>query len=514
MRKVTFQRYRFDSHRAGRPSRVLVDLFGPLIDISVLDFLSGVPDVRSATLEEIVSYLNQGGRDRPWDVDKLVGRLISVLENWDYYDDRLLNIPALETLARALDRGTEVCVVTETPSAQLASKAYTVVCDAMTRIRNGKKLPDCLTFKHLADSETWTTALEELGRKEEKYTYVIHDNHPSDVLNGIPDPASKQSLYDEWFGSPDPEILDNLIRDALDREKRFSPLSWLADRTNLRISDFAVFGDYLIYDESLRASVMQQAQSIKRRATEGAPAVVVLGGPSGSGKSFFAEQYIEAFGHELAGDDHDTEIARWDLSGVLDLQRSLAEFLHDICARRSAFVLLDEVDTIVGGQAAFRFLMRPMSGKLPADSGRGVGIPLPVKVWFMAGSVGSSRKDWIKALSDVDRKIVDWTNRVFQWVELPEVKSFEAMLQAANVLVPTSGDAVSIRRSVLAYFGLAEWRDVRHVRAVAQEVAKDSPRGPIHAAQLRQVIHHDTDNIQLLENIRQQLTDNLVRVQR
>lgn len=449
------------NRRHGKKGRFVVDAFGPLIDISKLSVFSSIDNARTLTEDAIADELNdnknESGRVN-WDSNRVQNVVSDALDNWSQ-NPGLINAPAILRLWHANDNGTEVNIVSTTNNEELFKTAIEAIKEVSCDVSPNAQPAD-FHSQQLASKEALQSHLEELNKQEERYTVVLHDSYSTDM------PVDSH-LYDEWY-PPATGHLDDLtpiLERGLERELRMQPVGWLGDTQDIYLSEFKAFGNFLVFSKTQREELKKQIDRLKNlMADTDKPVVVVLCGPSGSGKSFFVDECVR----EILNSEH--EIVKTDLSSVTDLCAAISQHVTDL-RLGDGVGLLDEVDTNVSGEYAYRHLMMPMTGQQVDSLGRSIG-PIRQNLWFMAGSIASTRIDWIEQCKDQEPKVVDWSNRVSEWIEIPSVRSNDAILQAiAHLLRCDTKEKIKfVSKTVLLFFALHDWTDARELRRLVKNI--------------------------------------------
>lgn len=471
-------------------SRIVIDLFGPLIDISILPAFRNVPNARYLTEAELAGALNKRWYHKffPWKKRKI---LLTVLAGFRILHKHagLVDHKVLKQLIAATEYGTEVIIVSSVSDEHIFEAAKTAIeeeVDPDTESGRG-----CFLFKRALNGEaTWNDILKELKDKD-RYTWVIHDRSQADI--GVDD-----SVVDEWVPHKSmPDDLQKVIHEVFAREERRAPIPWIDGIKELTLRRYEAVGKFLVFNTDLLRELRRKVENIQLLAgTRVVP--VLLSGDAGSGKSFFVEQYKDA---NHPGD----EVAFASLAGATNLEAAVSAHITDIVDTGATLAFLDEVDTNVNNAYAFRFLTGPMLGLLTDDTGMKADHDLHAFVWFQAGSSGRTRDEFEKALYSRDKMVHDWLSRMDEIFEIPGVSApFEAMLQGVAHMVHNLPKLREIEKSVLLFFAVTKWRDARAVGRIPELVSlKDNNIAQVSAAHVETVLSDDI-LVQSLKSAREQ----------
>lgn len=473
-------------------SRIVIDLFGPLIDISILPAFRNIPNARYLTEAELASALNKRWYHKffPWKKRKVLSTVLAGLRNWHKHAG-LVDHEVLKQLIAATEHGTQVIIVSTVSDEGVFIEAKTAIEQATTSdTRSGH---DCFLFmRALSGGSSWNEILCTLQDKDDRFTWIIHDRTQAEI--GV------SASVDVWAPLDDNlEELQDRISEALVREERRAPIPWIASADELTLQRYEAVGKFLVFNTDLRRELNLKIEKIQLLAGAGARVVtILLSGDAGSGKTFFVEQYKDA-------NHPGEEIAFASLAGAINLEAAVKAHITDIVAAKAPIAFLDEVDTPVNNAYAFRFLMGPMTGQLTDDTGMKTDIDLHAFVWFQAGSSGRTRNEFENALYPHDKKVHDWLSRMDEVFELPGVSApFEAMLQGVAHMVHKLPKLREIEKSVLLFFAVTKWQDARAVGRIPELVSlKDNNIAQVSAAHVETVLTDDL-LVQSLKSAREQ----------
>jgi hypothetical protein len=367
------------------------------------------------------------------------------------YNPEIIDAEIINELVTAIAAGTEVIVISTVPDKKVFDAAENAIRNRMHNIPGFQE--EGIIFVPAPEKAEWLRVLKERGEKEPRYTYVIHDTPEKEF--GV----TKEDGYDEWAPhSSGVQNLATVIQAALARERQHAPLNWLRKNNSIDLRKFRAVGNFMVFADDRRTKISSAVEKLK--PTPGKPTCVFLGGPPGSGKSFFVKQFINEH-----YPDNDAKPVISNISGVRNLEDALKKHVNSIIERDSQtkVAFIDEIDTSVFETLAFRFLLAPMEGTVLDEDGFEKKKPFGDFTWFFAGSAGTNREDFHK-LADQDRKVRDFTSRIPHWIELPGASTpFDAMFMAITLLKDRLSEITKIEKKVLLLFAKTPWRDARHL---------------------------------------------------
>lgn len=228
-----------------------------------------------------------------------------------------------------------------------------------------------------------------------------------------------------------------------------SIVSVLLKTKEIRRSDYSLVGGFVCYDRGLRDELIRIV-NILRIALEkgGKPICVLLCGDAGIGKTFFVKQLAAAC---------NAKYVHKDLSSTTNLKDDLDQHILGIAlAQPKVVAFLDEVHTIVGGETAYRFVQKPMSGGEYIISGNPVR--LTDLIWFFATSRATSPSRLQEVLrAESNQNGVDFVDRCWQpfQIILPSVVSpWERIIKAAAMAKVQRDNLERIAALALFYYAV------------------------------------------------------------
>ena len=250
-------------------------------------------------------------------------------------------------------------------------------------------------------------------------------------------------------------------------------VEWLANLELIDLSIQAVMGKYVCDDKDERATLQQHVDKLRTRMKSlTTPYPVLLSGLPGVGKTFFVQEFARLIGKSLI---------TWNLSDVTNIKSALASHFLDILNTVSPphIAFLDEVDTRVNGDAAYRFLLKAMRGD-EVEVNHALKTKLPGVMWFFAGSIGTSAAEWqAKAKQLGDQKVDDFF-RTFgekgKTIDLPALSTEkERVIRAAAMAKGARPDLEWIESRALLYFARSKWGDSGELKAAVSAGIEQMP---------------------------------------
>jgi ATPase family associated with various cellular activities (AAA) len=242
---------------------------------------------------------------------------------------------------------------------------------------------------------------------------------------------------------------------------------WLRALAELSISECCAVGEFAVANQRARDRTRTIVSDLRKALdTVTIPFPVLVCGEPGAGKSFFVSQVAQELGVGT------TDILRRSLATSRDLEQDIRSLVRDAANRKSRVVFIDEVDTKVGGETAYRFLLDVINGE-PVRLGRH-DVGLPGAIWFMAGSIATSSATFKAAIAD-EVKGPDFFRRFHQAgviIEIePPITFADRVIQGAVGLKRARPTLRGIANQVLYWFGSTPFGDAGEVKAAARRVA-------------------------------------------
>lgn len=246
-------------------------------------------------------------------------------------------------------------------------------------------------------------------------------------------------------------------------------VDWLVNTGSVDLGAYRAVGDFICVDDGLRAKLMTVVDEVKKKL-DGirCPYPVLLCAKPGSGKTFLVTQVANALGiskqsiiaDNLAPADDIADVIRAHTTRIATAQTT----------PRVAF--LDEVDTAVGADTAYRYLLPALEGS-PIDFLPGVRNPLPGVVWFFAGSKAATEKG-MEAFLAKQEKGLDFLRRFRQSGAVIELAGPSDPVQIAiQALAGLKSEVPTVRavdaRIVLLFAGEL-WGDAGEIAAEIRRI--------------------------------------------
>jgi hypothetical protein len=471
-------------------TEIIVDLIGPIIDISKIPAFNDIPDVRYLHESEIVDILNRRNSGN-WNDDAVFKRIINTLNAKSCIS--ILNKEILILLVKA-KRFASIKIVSRVSDNALFNAARARVVDY------SKKMCDQLNKKN-----------EEIGTEHENFVSLSRNdfiridpkiklaewlskecsakNAYRIMFDDEVDVKISTALIQEWVSGISDKNYIPKLKEAIDRRERIDTvgkdLSMLVPnhRKQILLKNYAIDKNFKFYvfENEIRNKLCKNIDSIetiikKESDNHDKPICVFLAGSPGTGKSYFVEQlavYLKAGGEyptaSLSGvpENDFANAVKNHIDTVYDRLTNQSENIH--------IAFLDEIDT-KGNELAFRLLMDAMTGD--ATDNRGIRKTEHTKklVWLFAGSAGLNRDEFIEYFREKDRKVIDFFDRIHFDIILPSVqKPGQAILTFLSSLDrPRKTKRIKVSRSVLYLFGRTTWKSARQIKTICRiACAKD-----------------------------------------
>jgi hypothetical protein len=473
-----------------KDTEIIVDLIGPIIDISKITVFSDIERVRYLHENEIVDTLNNRrlGGGLPWSTKLIFEHIIDVLGKKSRVS--ILDKQVVKLLLKAKTFA-DVKIISGVPSDKLFEATKELVVDYSEFIcldlnkkeeidvgdRNFSSFKE-ENFKHFHNVEEKRAYLNEKG----KHRIIFDDEIDIKILTE----AIKNGLTQEWIsGISDDDCLEKLTKIIENRQlmamvdEDISNL--IKDNNKILIENYAVKANFnfYVFDANALKKLRNYIDSIQGiiksedNKEQSKPICVFLAGVPGTGKSYFVNQLAK-----YLGADDDYPVA--SLSGVPEdeFAEAVRSHIDEVYNKKSNkdknvhIAFLDEVDTDGGSSLAFRLLMDAMSGN--ATDKKGVKKPENTKklVWLFAGSAALNRDGFLVYFNKAGRKIEDFFDRIHFEISLPSVqRPGQAILTFLCSLEPPEGMTnITVSKSVLYLFGRTAWKSTRQIKTICRIV--------------------------------------------
>jgi hypothetical protein len=374
--------------------------------------------------------------------------------------------------------GTVVSVSKSTLEKQLAGRHI----GNRPRATIGKESIRCPVFE-LADGSLIAVLTADIDQDE----YAVADEYNHQVLERIAELIShifinfrmKQAL--ETSGGVDPKkCATKVLRDRpAPAEDILDAFEWLMSLEAFSLEKFRVVGNFVVADREHRDMLKTKLAGLLSSFEKGErPYPVLLCGRPGSGKSFFVSEVAREVGITNPGES----IQRCNLADSENIGSTLGgHFKHILTTAPPRVAFLDEFDTTVKGENAYRFLLDALQGD-PVDLGDDVKKTLGQVLWFFAASQAPDVATFEKNVADKERG-PDCLRRFYssgKILELPGLFSRrEIAVQAAATAHGLRKSLQAIEASVLFYFACSEWKDAGHLVGAVREVLESVDQSQI-----------------------------------
>jgi hypothetical protein len=278
-----------------------------------------------------------------------------------------------------------------------------------------------------------------------------------------------------------PGFLKDLVKPeaghALHVSKSVTPIGdaefeWVRALAELSIQDYCAVGDFVVAGQRARDRTRTIVSELRKTIDAAqTPFPVLVCGQPGAGKSFFVSQVARELG---VGE---TSVLRRSLASAKNLEEDIRRLVREASDSKSRIVFVDEVDTKIQGETAYRFLLDVTKGE-PVKAGRQT-INLPGAIWFMAGSLATSAAAFKAAIAG-EMKGPDFYRRFQEEgtiVEIAAPATFEdRVIQGAAGMKRVRPEIRGIASQVLYWFGSTPFADAGEVKAAARRVVLRFPK--------------------------------------
>jgi len=480
--------------------QLIVDLTGPIIDISKIADFQDVPNVRYMNEKDIAAILTSFGQSG-WDRRgvAVLERTFEVLKSKSRVSTIDKSVLEMLCMAKVF---ADVRIISSVPDYELFKAAreliieYSkVLCDELnrkSRLTLGKD-----SYIPFSESEKDTefillgkdrpfSDLPEMIRKEtNQYVYrIVFDDEVNMKLRS----DDKSQLVHKWVsGFRDVDYLQTLKSAILDAQRKDvceKDIDELFSDKVINLSTYLIKDDFkfFVFDDIIKKNLKKKIEAIEtilENEISDIPVCVFIAGSPGTGKSYFVKQfakYLKANEQypiaSLSGipDMKFAEVVKKHIKTVLDESTGTDNKRH--------IAFLDEVDT-EAGMLAFRFLMDAMTGNFTDEDGKVLKRKTNKLVWLFAGSAGSSRDEFIECFYNKDKKVVDFFDRIHFDMVLPTVdRPGQAILAfLSSLCMPYTFKkgkkdktvlSIKIQKDVLKLFGLTSWKSVRQMKTICR----------------------------------------------
>jgi len=464
---------------------LVVDLFGPIIDISKIPKFSKIPNVRFLSEEEIANQLNEiknttlSDKKEKWCKKTILNVTTEALKD-SKISYKLIDYDIIRLICQA-KMFCKIFIVSSVDNEYLFNIAkellinYTtnllpLICTNQERtkykelsdddflIQGGDKYRTITAsnkekFLIIFDDDSYLAKIRSGGHYEiNEWICGVGDSDPAGKLSNIL--SYRKHIYDS----------ENIVKDIITEEK-------------IELSNYKVLNEFLVFNTSRREKIKSATDAIVDIINNGTldPLCVFLAGSPGTGKSFFVKCFINSFDVKKIGHYTTTSLSGVSSNRFSDAVGKHIESIYakmDTQGNRVTFAFTDEVDT-KGEYFAFRLLMDAMTGTKVNDDGTpDNSIEKGKLIWFFAGSGGVTRADFIDTYKDDgDRKVVDFFDRIHIDIKLPSVldngQTILFMLNSIKKYV--SGDLPScIDSNVLRLFSYTRWTSARQIETICR----------------------------------------------
>jgi|GEM_PF-2982653 len=456
---------------------IIVDIFGPIIDISNMPFFRELPSsTRHLDVEYIRAMLQQKYPSFDnWTAEKIFEKISEAL-NSAKIKKQLIDRDVLKLLCNAKKRGITIKIKNDVD--ETSSEAKKMVSDACTAIKDySKYLYKCdEKFSPLIENDFDFTINDInvfLTSKQNDGTYrvVFDEGVTLDTL------ADNKNNF-EWISIINDKEYMQKLTNAIIQGQRIrnidNVITGLTRSDQINLANYAIMNNkpFYVFDEDIRTELNNNILHIKNllttRMDKEKPICIFLAGAPGTGKSYFVDNFADHIEAHV--------ISRTSLSGVAEehFTNAITKHVHDAfneaTCNKNHVAFLDEVDT-ESASLAFRFLMNPMTGTNVNAEGCAERRQVNNLVWIFAGSAYSTPEEFIAGFSK-DRKVTDFFDRVHFNLVLPTVDTPGQAILAFIISLKKSNPTghIKIEKRVLHLFGRTAWKSVRQISTICRIV--------------------------------------------
>lgn len=482
------QETKIDATTNAIKTEIIIDLIGPIIDVSNIADYRDIPGVRYLSEDDIagiLTYRHPGGQG--WKGDAILKRIKEVLNSKSRV--RLIDKYIIELLCKAKPFSI-IHIISSVPDIEIFEAARTLIVNYSRYLCNElMKDQTQVTYEPIAEEDFAQLKVQNQPQNlkeflEQKcdiksHLIVFDDDIDIDVLTG------NDMLVKEWIRGSSDENYQMTFENVINRRNRISKIdsdvSKLVGDGILELNKYILDEGFRFYvfDSDIRKKIQITVEAIKtiveREKSHDRPVCVFLAGAPGTGKSYFVEQF---FAYLEADDYYPTA----SLSGIPESEfpSAVKEHINSVYDKRSNrdnkthVAFLDEVDT-KGGVLAFRLLMDAMTGDAIDSKGIRRDDKTKKLIWLFAGSAGLNREDFIASFYKDDKKVVDFFDRIHFDIALPTVEQPGQAILAFLSSLPIPKDERGVMRSeikvtkaVLNLFGLTVWKGARQIKTICR----------------------------------------------
>jgi hypothetical protein len=468
-------------------TEVVIDLTGPIIDITKIPDFGGIRSIRYLKEEQIASQLCRklpradGWREK--DVLNVTKEALKSKFRMHLIDDKVV-----ELICKAKSFGAKIKIISATKDTEVFDAAKdSIIAFSKVLMKEGR------VSNELEESDFVSFAKESLANLQEfidkklkagSFRIVFDDEVDIDILSK----TDSENIVAKWIsGFRDINYIQK-FKDLITERERVAKVDeaikkLATDDTTINIADFALLNNsFYVFDNEIKQQLSDNVEAIKAVIEKGVaktkPICVFLAGAPGTGKSFFVKlfsEYIEA----------KPLFPTASLSGVPEnkFADAIREHINNVYsnslyinAEKPRIAFLDEVDT-KGGVLAFRFLMDAMTGSFTNDKGELEKNETERLVWVFAGSAALRTEDLVLNFQRDDKKVTDFIDRIHFSLVLPTVdepgQAILTFLSTLKQFIEADSKSLSnvyVSKYILRLFGLTAWKSARQINTVCRIV--------------------------------------------
>lgn len=519
-------------------TELLVDLIGPLINISCVPDFEQIPSVRYLHERDIASIWqnNYPKSDIPRSPEDVLERTLEVMCK-SKLRMKLIDKEILEQVCKAKDF-CDIKILSSLGSNEGDGTEYNELCKKLFQ-ESKSLLISCskalCKLNHreipiLEDQDFENTSIENYVNTphstEKKYRIVFDDDINYRVL------AENRGNVDQWISGVDccdcAKDLKIILEDRLRITKSGDVVNSITSMFNNKkswdaLQNYATtLKGFYVYNQKDREYIDKCIETIdnliKNTSTQrDKPICVFLAGKPGTGKSFFVKclaKFLKISENypvtSLSG------VARDKFYHAVNnhISRAFDQNLVEDTSPTIAF--LDEVDT-KGDHLAFRLLMDAMTGTRMDEYGMEKDFKLKSctsrnLIWIFAGSGGADREEFIRCFKGEELKVADFFDRIHFDIKLPSadhpgqvILTFLSSLR--RLLDPNKDLGIKFSIKVLYLFAQTRWQSSRQIMTICRVIFSKKYNAHNTQFELNFEDFKDMDVSPEFEKIYKELTD-------
>ena len=488
-------------------TELILDLIGPVIDISQIPEFKNIDSVRFLHEKDIANIINKNfSGSKEWTEIMVLERTLDAI-TMPKLCMQLIDKKMLELICRAKGFCTIKILTgmyrTQQEIDNLPEKTEEEKLVKEIRILKNKIYEATKEFL-VKSSELYLKFINCKSNEIEKYKLLETDFEPHNINDYLSNTAEGQVyriFFDDsinyeilsktadkvqkWISGIDTKDSFKELEEILEERKRIekinSIITELAENQTINLKKYCIStGKFYVFDKDTREKINSDISAVEAIVQNGKqkhrPICIFLAGSPGTGKSYF----VKCFAKKMNANENYPVTS---LSGVaadkfytainMHIKKAFDQSCKD--EKTPTISFLDEVDT-KGDHLAFRLLMDAMTGTKTdeygmEDRGKSKSSLSSNLIWFFAGSGGVTREEFIKKFRDTELKITDFFDRIHFDIKLPAVDDSG---QAILTFLSSFGDLIDkneefcVCKRVLRLFGCTKWESARQIITICR----------------------------------------------